>query len=131
MHIVLHTSRLTVSNSTKLHLERRLGFALGRFADVISAIDVRLEDVNGPRGGIDKMCRIRVNVPGAATPVIVEVIDEELRTAIDIASDRVGRTFSRRLDRRTARRFGKRSAFVLPAPPMSGDAVLDLTGGAG
>ncbi|MCR9199392.1 MAG: HPF/RaiA family ribosome-associated protein [Planctomycetaceae bacterium] len=131
MHIVLHTSRLTVSHSVKLHLERRLGFALGRFADVISAIDVRLEDINGPRGGIDKMCRLRVNLPGAATPVIVEVTDQDLRAAIDIAADRMGRAFSRRLDRRTGRRWGRRSTVELPEPLLHGDPLVHLKGGAG
>lgn len=39
-------------------LERQLGFTLGRFSSRIGRVVVRLEDVNGPRGGRDKVCRI-------------------------------------------------------------------------
>ena len=42
------------------HIERRLRFALGRFATRIDRLSVRLSDVNGPRGGTDKRCRIEV-----------------------------------------------------------------------
>ena len=35
----------------KGHIERRLRFALGRFAARIGRLTVRLTDVNGPRGG--------------------------------------------------------------------------------
>jgi len=104
MELTLHSSRLSVSPATKAYLERRLSFALGRFADVISGIDVRLEDINGPRGGIDKRCRIRVMLSRISTPALAEVVDHEIRAAIDIAANRVGRSVARQLDRRQGRR---------------------------
>lgn len=42
------------------YIERRVRFALGRFAGRIDRVAVRLSDVNGPRGGIDKHCRVTV-----------------------------------------------------------------------
>src|SRR5690349_3646597 len=42
------------------YIERRLRFAFGRFARRIGRVVVRLSDVNGPRGGIDKRCRLSV-----------------------------------------------------------------------
>ena len=40
------------------HAERRLQFATDRFDRNIRNVNVRLADTNGPRGGIDKLCRV-------------------------------------------------------------------------
>ncbi len=109
MRLEIHSSRIAVSDSTQAYVERRLGFALGRFADVVERVVVSLADINGPRGGIDKSCRIRVKLMGQQTPVIVEVLELEIRPAVDMAADRIGRAVARQLDRRTPRRsFDKR-----------------------
>ena len=44
------------------HIERRVGFALLRFTDALSSVLVRLDDLNGPKGGFDKRCL--VHLPG-------------------------------------------------------------------
>lgn len=38
--------------------QKLLRFSLSRFAGVITRVTVRFSDVNGPRGGIDKRCRV-------------------------------------------------------------------------
>ncbi len=111
MNLELYSSRIAVSESTQFYVERRLAFALGRFADVIQSVVVRLEDANGPRGGIDKSCRVRVKLTGQKNPVIAEVIDLEIRAAIDMAAERVGRAVARQLDRRTPRRSSSLQKF--------------------
>lgn len=105
MRIELHSSRIEVSNTIREYVERRLGFALGRFSDVVQQVVVALEDINGPRGGVDQLCRIRVQLSGQKAPVIAEVADVEIRASVDVAADRIGRAVSRQLDRRTSRRF--------------------------
>lgn len=104
MRLELQSSRIDVSDSTQAYVERRIGFALGRFADVVQNVVVSLEDINGPRGGIDKSCRIRVKLLGRKVPVIADVLELEIRAAIDVAAERVGRAVARELDRRTRRR---------------------------
>ena len=111
MKLELYSSRIAVSESTQTYVERRLSFALGRFADMIHGIVVRLEDSNGPRGGIDKLCNMRVQLIGQKNPLIAEVVDLEIRAAVDMAADRIGRAVARQLDRRTARRSSSRSQF--------------------
>ena len=44
--------------------QQRLRFALGRFADRVRSLTVRLSDINGPRGGRDKRCTIAVRLAG-------------------------------------------------------------------
>ncbi len=80
-------------------IERRLRFALGRFAGRIDRVSIRLSDVNGPRGGVDKRCRITV----ALTPrgvVRVAGSGDDPFALVARAAKRAGRTVHRALGRR-------------------------------
>lgn len=80
------------------HTRRRLRFGLTRHSDRIKRVVVRLGDQNGPRGGIDKFCRICVYLANAPMAVVVEV-GTDLIAVIDKTADRVSRTVVRRLNR--------------------------------
>jgi putative sigma-54 modulation protein len=86
----------------KERAERRLQFALGRFGERVGRVDVHLYDVNGPRGGIDKCCRLVARLPGQEA-VVVEETDSNINALIDRAAQRLGEAVRRRLDR--TRRF--------------------------
>ena len=79
------------------YVRRRIHFALGRFAGRIRSVCVRLTDVNGPRGGIDKCCDIRVNV-GLRQEVIVRERQNNIHAAIAFAVERADRAVQRQLD---------------------------------
>ena len=79
-------------------IDRRLSFALSRFGSKISRTSVHLTDLNGPKGGIDKQCKIVLALRGVQ-PVIVEVIDTSWPAAIDRAANRLGQTVQRVLER--------------------------------
>jgi len=59
---------------------------------------VRLSDINGPRGGLDKRCGIEIRLKGASA-VAIEDTEADLYVAIDRAAERAGRTLDRRLAR--------------------------------
>jgi putative sigma-54 modulation protein len=89
----------------KGHIERRLRFALGRFAARIHRSTVRLTDVNGPRGGLDKRCRIAVALVPRGV-VMVEGSGDDPFALITDAAERVGRAVRRELARRRGRTLG-------------------------
>lgn len=104
------------------YAERRLRFALGRFTDQIGRVTVLVEDVNGPRGGLDKVCRIRAEVAQYGHFVFQESVDASLQAAIDEAADRIGRTVARELRRERhgwARRESMRLWAVGAAEPAA------------
>ncbi|MGB7328958.1 MAG: hypothetical protein WBD31_29025 [Rubripirellula sp.] len=74
--------------------ERRLLFALSRFDSRIRQVDLVVKDENGPRGGIDKSCRISVLIDHAAD-VVVSDKDSDLCRCISRAAERAGRAVSR------------------------------------
>lgn len=97
MWLSIH-GRGLVDATTRERLERRLHFALGRFSGHVQRVSVYLSDVNGPRGGADKLCRITAEMPGHGRAV-VEGVDDSLMVAIDRTAERVGQAVRRRLDR--------------------------------
>lgn len=42
------------------HVKKHVGHSLARFHSRIRRLVIRFEDLNGPRGGLDKVCRIAV-----------------------------------------------------------------------
>jgi len=80
------------------HVDRRIRFALGRFAARLSRVAIRVADVNGPRGGIDKRCWIHLEL-GGRRALTIEEVDADLYVAIDRASERAGRATERALAR--------------------------------
>ena len=86
-------------------LERRLSFALSRFDARIRGTSVVFEDINGPRGGIDKSCRITVNL-NRARDVVICGRDSNIAKCIAHSADRAGRAVARavELSQRKSRR---------------------------
>lgn len=80
------------------HIERRLRFALARFGERVERVVVFLTDLNGPKGGVDKACRILVKVRGCSVAMALAV-DSQWKAAVDRATTRIGNKVSRELDR--------------------------------
>lgn len=106
MKLDLRARGVRVTDKLKDHVERRVHFALGRFGDKVRKVRVTLEDVNGPRGGVDTLCRIQAHLAPRGTLVIEETRLHAF-SAVALAADRVGRTMRRRLERWGARRRGR------------------------
>jgi hypothetical protein len=68
---------------------------------------VQIADINGPRGGEDKSCRIQVHLKRAAAVTIGER-GENLLAVVARAVARAGRGVSRAASRIGGRRRGKR-----------------------
>jgi ribosome-associated translation inhibitor RaiA len=82
--IYIYAGRTRVDAEEKDYLRDKLARRLGKFATAVHRVSVRLEDVNGPRGGVDQRCRIKVTLRGRPT-AIVEAHQPSLRAAMDRA----------------------------------------------
>src|SRR6185295_11995653 len=67
------------------HVRRRVGLALAPLASAsVRGATVRLRDINGTRGGVDKGCRIIAWLRDHKA-VIVDSVDRDLYAAVDAA----------------------------------------------
>ncbi len=105
MKIRMSTRGLPDGADFREFVEFRLEFAMGRFAPRIAGVSVRLEDRNGPKGGVDKACRISVDLGGAGV-VLAEDVDTVMEAAVGRAAECAGRSVARALER--AGREGRR-----------------------
>ena len=80
------------------HTEQKMQFALQRNDSFITRTRIKLADVNGPRGGVDKKCQIELKLAGEKN-IVIEETQSDLYYAIDRASERCMRTLNRRQER--------------------------------
>lgn len=99
MDIRLITRHLECSQALVDLAHRRAGYAFSRFGDMVHGLEIRLSDVNGPRGGLGIACLARLRlVDGGDVLVEASAISPEDGIAQTIArlSERLRRVVSRR-----------------------------------
>jgi putative sigma-54 modulation protein len=67
MQIRVRADRVAGSTGLTKDAEERLRRAIGRLARRVTRVGVRLFDLNGPRGGVDKACEVTVSLARAGT----------------------------------------------------------------
>ncbi|MBT5017595.1 MAG: HPF/RaiA family ribosome-associated protein [Planctomicrobium sp.] len=85
-----------LTHDSRLLAERRLLFALSRFDSRIHEVNLVVSDENGPRGGVDKVARITIQLRGASDVVMTHK-DDEISKCISRLADRAGRAVARSL----------------------------------
>ncbi|MFQ3594252.1 MAG: HPF/RaiA family ribosome-associated protein [Gemmataceae bacterium] len=103
MHLEIRHHGVDLTQEIRDWLQRRAEFALGRLQDRVLRVWAHLTDHNGPRGGVDKSCRVVVHLP-QRPPVVVEDRAENLYGAIDRAVNRAGQVVRRQLGKRASHR---------------------------
>ena len=98
MHIDLQAQNFALTEPLAAYVMRRINFVFNGRSDQIIRMNVRLLDINGPRGGADKRCQIHITLP-RLKDIVIEDTETDLYVAIDRAMDRAGRTVNRRLER--------------------------------
>ncbi len=105
-----------LDDDDRAYIRLRLGAKLGKFATSIERVTVRVRDVNGPRGGVDKVCNIKVVLSGLPS-IVFESQALALKTAINGALTGVERAVRKSLGK--ARDIPKNN--VAAAQPVEGD----------
>jgi putative sigma-54 modulation protein len=134
MHLQIRSKNYRLRDHERQNVERRIQFALNRFDGRISSVTVGLADVNGPRGGADKQCRLVVRLPNCRK-ITIEETHRNVSAAVALAAGRAGRVVGRELKRRQDARHHCRSVarfsdrWERPAssgadPPMTSHGVM-------
>lgn len=88
-------------------ISRKLGQKLAKYASSIERLTVRVFDGNGPKGGVDQICRIKVVLSGLPS-LMVERRDAALPKAIDAAIRAAALAVRSRVQRRRLKPLHRR-----------------------
>jgi ribosome-associated translation inhibitor RaiA len=90
-------------------IRRKLGTKLGKFVESIERVTVRMTDANGPRGGVDHVCGVKVVLSGLPS-VVVERRDASPYAAIDLALRATEQAVRRSVSRRRMKPLRRRNS---------------------
>ncbi len=102
MKILINDKQKLLGTNAISRAESKMNASFSRFGYSVKSVDITIVDVNGPRGGIDKECRVLVKLR-KMQEIAVTVRDESLSKAVANAISRSARSVARQLDRRSVR----------------------------
>ena len=98
MRIQILDRNVGITQNQREHIDRCLQFAFDRFSSHVDSIDISLADLNGPKGGEDVQCRMKVLLQGKGE-LVVEGKGVSVEAVVAETADRAALAVSRRLDR--------------------------------
>ena len=105
----LRVMGVTLDEEQRALIRQKLGAKLGKFAASIERVTVRMTDANGPRGGVDHVCNVKVVLSGLPS-VVVERRDASPHVAIDLALRATEQAVRRSLSRRRMKPLHRRNS---------------------
>lgn len=99
---VIFESRNTEGRQFQALAEQRTRFVLRRLSWLVPQASIRLSDVNGPRGGVDKRCQVEFSTQGGGH-IVSTAMAADWRAALEGALARAARRIVRSMQRSQAR----------------------------
>ncbi|MBT0586514.1 HPF/RaiA family ribosome-associated protein [Alteromonas oceanisediminis] len=109
MHIKINSRDFSITPALQQFIEAKIQFALNRYAQRIRVLEISLKDINGPRGGIDKQCTIKMKINQFKT-LVVEDTSADAYESVVACTQRAKRRMERHYTR--ARTQSRRSPVI-------------------
>jgi len=90
--------KVGITAAQQENIERSLQYAFDRFSSHIRTIDVSFSDINGPKGGDDLQCRMKIVLHGKGE-LMVEGKGVSVEAVAAETVDRAALAVSRRVER--------------------------------
>ena len=103
MEILVHSHNVVLPPHGSADIATRIRFLFGRLAANVSRLHITLKDVNGPRGGRDKVCVIRAELAGGGQ-IVVQDRSVRMRQSIGRGLRRARAMVSEQVRRRREKR---------------------------
>lgn len=105
MQMTIASRGADLTQAIREHIQDRLHAALDQHETKIDQVDVMIEDENGPRGGLDQVCKVVVSLTNGMT-LRHERRGMDLYANVSLIADkvkqRVGRELAKLRDRRNS-----------------------------
>jgi ribosome-associated translation inhibitor RaiA len=107
MKIAIRFFGLPASEALREHSERQARLHLDRFGHELESVEIRIRDVNGPRGGEDLECKVSAKGPRMGFAAMAE-LSSDAYASVGLALSRLSRSIGRALDRARGFRSSQR-----------------------
>jgi ribosome-associated translation inhibitor RaiA len=112
MQIQLNSAQgVSMSPALEEHINKQLQSVDRRFGERLTRIEVYLTDVNGPKGGVNKRCKLEAR-PRGGDPLMAELLHEDAYDAVTGAVKRLETVLSNHFGKLDRRPSGRRQAPV-------------------
>ncbi|MCU0705061.1 MAG: hypothetical protein MUF18_13895 [Fimbriiglobus sp.] len=112
MLIAIREQGVGLSSDGRAYAIDRIEHALHSVRSHVRKVMVYLSDQNGPRGGVDKTCRVAVTLE-SGRPVVVMTNGQNLTEVVAGAADKAGKVVHEEVHRRGDRRRTGRLVWAL------------------
>ena len=125
MEILIHSNQVELTSRAKLAIKGRVETVLNRLAQYVTCVFVNFEDVNGPKGGIDKQCQVKLLLD-TQSPIVVSANEGNPQTAFTLAFAKALAVLKKRLKRtQTVSRQPKVKRMLALPPIPSNDSEFE------
>jgi len=98
MQILIHSNGFDMTDSLSAHIKSRVKSTLARFNGLIRTIVVSVVDENGPKGGVDKTCTVRIKTD-ELSELVVRNTESDAYAAVGRAVARSKHALTKQLQR--------------------------------
>ena len=110
MIVDIQSRPFSLTQPLRHYVRKKIQSSIEARSEDIQRIDIRLSDINGPHGGIDKRCHLHLVIP-QLKDIVIEDTRENLYHAIDRAIARARTVLDRKLSRKRQKKQAPVSAF--------------------
>jgi ribosome-associated translation inhibitor RaiA len=99
MELTITDLNIELDNQNKARIRQKVSRTFNKICDHIQKINLTINDINGPKGGKDKRCRIVIHTKGIPDIVITDS-QKSIGSAVNIALTRARVTLLKKLKRK-------------------------------
>lgn len=110
------------SSWVQSNLASILSGSLAKFRDRVRNVSLIIDDVNGPKGGVDKQCKCIVKVNRMA-PIVIKDRDSSVGNLVRRVAERTAYTLARRINEHRTK--SRRKATAAKRANQRGEIVKD------
>lgn len=99
MKLDINVRNLSRNEAMLNHIHHRFSFAFSRISNHIESAAITVADINGPKGGVDKQCKLSIK-PVGLNPIVVTEKRDNVRQAVDRCFARASQAINRKLKRK-------------------------------
>ena len=98
MQILIRSKGFALTEAIDNHIKSRVESTLSRFESMIKIVEVFVSDVNGPKGGIDKLCVVKIKID-PRSELIIKDKTADLYQAVTSTFSRAKQSLTRYVQR--------------------------------